>query len=88
MALGDVIVGAALVVRAVSGERGHLARELVEQWADLRSVVHVLGRERRGDDLARLGIEADVQLSPRPPRVGAVLLRPYVAGATGEIPGP
>jgi hypothetical protein len=60
VALGDVVVGAALVVRAVSGERGYLARDLLEQRADLGSVVHVAVGQGGRHDLARLGIETDV----------------------------
>src|SRR4051794_38654318 len=64
-ALSDIVVGAALVVAAVADERGHLARDLVEQRADLRGVVHVAVGECRSDDLACVSIEADVQLQPR-----------------------
>jgi hypothetical protein len=47
---------------------------MAEQRADLSGVIHILGGERRSDDLAGLGIEADVQLPPRPACVGAVPL--------------
>ncbi len=82
MALGNAGVDAVLVVSAVAGERGHCARDLVEQGADLGAVIDLLGCERRGDDLARLGIQADVQLPPGPARLGAVLLLQPLARTT------
>ncbi len=47
MALGDAGVNAIPVVGAVAGERRHGPCDLVEQGADLRRVVHVLGGQRR-----------------------------------------
>ena len=81
MALGNAVVNAVLVVSAVGGERGHRARDLVEQGANLGAVVDLLGGQRRGDDLAALGIHADVQFSPRPARLGAVLFQQPLARA-------
>jgi hypothetical protein len=47
----------------------------------LGSVVHIAVGEGRGDDLACPGIEADVQLLPRPSYVGAVPLDQPLARA-------
>lgn len=54
VALGNPGINAVLVVSAVGGERGYHARDLVEQGAGL------LGRGRRGGDLAAAGVQADV----------------------------
>ena len=43
MALGDAGVDALPVVRAVAGERGDRTRDLVEQRADLRAVIDLVG---------------------------------------------
>ena len=81
MALGHAGVNAVLAISAVGGERGHHARDLVEQGADLGAVADLLGRERGGDDLAALGIQADMQFSPGPARLGAVLFQQPLARA-------
>jgi len=70
MTLGHGRGHAVLVVSAIAGERGHHARDLIEQGADLGAVVDLLGGQRGCDDLAAAGIHADVQLSPRPARQG------------------
>ena len=75
MTLFDAGVDSVLVISTVAGERGHHARDLIQQGADLGTVVDLLGRERGGDDLTAAGIQADVQLSPRPADLGAVLLQ-------------
>jgi len=66
MALGDAIVDAILIVAAVAGERGHRARDLVEQGTGLGRIVHVLGGQRRGHDPAGAGVHAKMQGPPRP----------------------
>ena len=81
MAPGNAVMNAVLVVSAVGDERGHHARDLVEQGADLGAVVDLLGGQRRRDDPARAGVQADVQLAPRPARLGAVLLQQSLACA-------
>ncbi len=82
MTRGDVGVDAFLIVSAVPHDRGYSSRDLVEQAIDLGTVVHLLSRERGGDDLTRFGIEADVQLAPRPARAGAVFLDQPLARPT------
>ena len=64
MTLSDSGGNAILVVRAAASERGHGCRHLVEQGAGLRAVVDLLHRQRRRDDLAGVGVYADVQLIP------------------------
>src|SRR5438270_5223910 len=62
----DRAVDAVLVVCAIAGERGDGTIDLVEQGTDLRAVIDIIGGECRGDDPTRVGIDADVQLAPRP----------------------
>ena len=81
MAGGDLRVDAVLVVRAIAGERGDRTRNLVEQGTDLRAVIDIIGGQRRGDDPARVGIDADVQLAPGPAPSRAVLLDQPLTGA-------
>src|SRR3954470_5862061 len=69
--LGDRGGNAFLVVGAVRGERGHWCRHLVEQGANLGAVIDVVGGQRRRDNLASVGVYADVQL----PRTGAFWCR-------------
>src|SRR3954463_12002803 len=52
MALADAGVDAVLVVRAVACDGGHCACDLVEQGANLRAVIHVVGGQRGRYDLA------------------------------------
>jgi hypothetical protein len=81
MTFGDHGGNAFLVVRAISGERGHGCRHLVEQGANLGAVIDVVGGQRRRDNLAAVGIHADVQLPPGPARFGAVFLQQPLARA-------
>jgi hypothetical protein len=81
MTLSDRGGNAFLVVRAVRRERGHCCHHLVEQGANLRPVIDVVGGQRRRDNLASLGVHADVQLPPGPVRFGAMLLQQPLARA-------
>src|SRR3954454_15465492 len=80
MALGDAGVDAGLVVRPITGERGHGPLDLTEQEIDLGAVIGVVAGQRRGHDPARVGVHAEVELSPRPARARAVLLDQPLAG--------
>jgi hypothetical protein len=40
-----------------------LVAALIKQRADLRAVIDVVGRQRRRDDLAAIGIHTDVQFA-------------------------
>src|SRR3954453_7496770 len=69
-----------LVVRTIPREGGHRPRHLVEQGTGLGAIIDVGGGQRGGDDLAGVGVHAEMQLSPRPPHAGAVLLEQPLAG--------
>jgi hypothetical protein len=75
-----------LVIRAVRREQGHWCHHLVEQGANLKLVIDVVGGQRRRDNLASLGVYADVQLPPGPTRFGAMLLQQPLACAMSTRP--
>src|SRR3712207_2041917 len=82
MALGDVAVDTVLIVRSLARERSERTRDLVEQGANLRAVIDIVGRQLRRDDPARVGIHADVELSPGPAHSRAMLLCQPLAGSS------
>src|SRR5215207_7593388 len=61
VARGNAGVNTVLVVRTVARDRRHGPRDLVEQGIGLGAVIHVVGGQRRGHDLAGVGIHAQVQ---------------------------
>ena len=61
VALGDAGVNTILIVGAVAREGDHRSCHLVEQGANLGTVVSLRAGQRRGDDLAGVGIPAEVQ---------------------------
>src|SRR3954470_4679777 len=60
--LGDAGVDAVLVVSAITRERGHRSRHLVEQGANLGAIIGIMGGQHRGDDLAGVGVHAEMQM--------------------------
>jgi len=69
------------VVCAVTDEGCDGTPDLVEQRVDLQAIVHVFGGQRGRHDLAGVGVNAKVQLPPRPSRLRAVLLHQPLTGA-------
>ena len=65
------------IIGAVRQHRAKRAGNLVEQWANQRSVALLIGRQRRGEDLTRVRIDREVQFAPP----GALGLRAF-PGAT------
>jgi hypothetical protein len=80
----DAGVDALLFIRAVAGERGDGTINLIKQGTDLRTVVNIVGSQRRRNDLASLGINSDVQFTPRPAPARTLLLDQPLAG-TGQL---
>ncbi len=78
---------ALLVVGAVAREGGQRALDPVEQGADLRAVVHIPSGQQRGDDPPGAGVQAEVQLAPRPAYPRAVPLVQPLTGAAQLQPG-
>src|SRR5215207_9273543 len=62
VARGDAGVHTILVVSAITREGGHRPRHVVEQGTGLGAVIHVGGGQRGGDDLAGVGVHAEMQL--------------------------
>lgn len=61
------------VIGAVIGKPAHRGRDLVEQGPDHRCVINRAVGQRGRHDPAGGGIDANVQLLPRPPHGGSVL---------------
>jgi hypothetical protein len=81
MAGRDFNVDVVAVVGAVAGDGCHRPIHLVEQSADLRAVVGILVGQHRGDDPPGVGVRREMQHSPRPAPLGAVLLHQPLARA-------
>src|SRR3954453_17252192 len=64
----------ALSTIGLARERSNRTRDLVEQGADLRAVIDIVGRQLRRDDPARISIHTDVELAPGPAHPRAMLL--------------
>src|SRR5215203_1649571 len=62
VALGDAGVSTVLIVRAIGRERDHRPRHLVEQGTGLGAVIDVVGGQCGGDDLAGVGVHAEMQM--------------------------
>jgi hypothetical protein len=60
--------------RPVAGEGRHRPIHLVEQRANLGAVARIPAGQHRGDDLAGVGVGSEMQHSPGPAPLGAVLL--------------
>jgi len=82
MAFADGIVDTRLIVGSITGERREWAGDLVEQRIDLRAIINITAGQLQGEDLSGLSIDTDVQLSPGPAFLGAVLLDQPLAGST------
>src|SRR3954449_12520268 len=82
VALGDAGVTTVLVVSAIARERGHRPRHLVEQGTGLGAVIHVGGGQRGGDDLAGVGVHAEMQMLWGRRRGDGTI----VAGSVMELP--
>src|SRR4051812_44549264 len=74
MTLGDGVIDALLVIRAIAGERGNSRVDLLEQGSDLGGIIRLRASQGRRDNLASVSIDPEVQLAPGPARLGAMLL--------------
>src|SRR5271157_2860848 len=81
MAFGNDAKDIVSVIGAVARKRSDRARDLIEQRADLRTVVDIVGGQFRSHDVASIGVYANVKLAPRTSRSRAVLLDQPFAGA-------
>ena len=81
MTLGNRLADLVLIVDAVGGEGSGGIGDLAQQCASHRGIIDILPGHRDGDDLAAIGIDADMQLAPRPAAGRAVLFDQPFAGA-------
>jgi hypothetical protein len=84
MARRDRSVDVVPIERAVAGEGRDRRLDPVEQGADLRAVIGILVRQRRRDDVARVGVRGKVELASPAPRSPPMLLGQPLAG-TAEL---
>jgi hypothetical protein len=81
MTLGNRLADLVLIVDAVGGEGSDGTGDLVEQSASHRGIVDILPGHRDGDDLAAVGVDADMQLPPRAAAGRSVLFDQPFAGS-------
>ena len=74
MTPADLPVDIVPIVRSIAGKRRDRSRNLLKQGTDLRAVIGILAGQLGGDDLSRVGVDADMELPPGPTRLGGVLL--------------
>jgi hypothetical protein len=72
------------IVRRIAGKRRNRARNLLQQGTDLRAVIDVLAGQLGGNNLSRVGVHPDVELSPAPTRPCGVFLDQPLTG-TAEL---
>ena len=80
MTLADLTVDIVPIVRSIASKRRNRSGNLLEQGADLRAVIDILAGQLGGDDLSRVGIDADMELSPGRTRPGGMLLDEPLTG--------
>ena len=78
MALGNSGGHAVAVVRVICGERRDRCRHLVEQGANLGTVIDLSCGQRCQDNLTGIDVNADVQLLRGPPRI-VLRSKPFMA---------
>jgi hypothetical protein len=98
MTLGNRLADLVLIVDAIGGEGSDGVGDLIEQSVSHRGIVGILSGHRDGDDLAAVGIDADMQLrqdrrrdvpcfstsnSPAPPSIRPVL---STSKCSGPVP--
>src|SRR3954453_1250527 len=81
MAGRDFGIDVVTVVGAVAGDGRHRPIDPVEQGTDLGAVIDILVGQHRGDDPAGVGVRGEMQHSPGPAPLGAVLLDQPFTGA-------
>jgi hypothetical protein len=67
MAFDDGAAGVVSIVRAITGIRSHRTGHLIEQWPDLRALIDIIRRQLRRNDLAGVGVNANMELPPGAP---------------------
>src|SRR5207245_9067444 len=75
------------IVRSTAAKRRNWSRNLLKQATELRAVIDIVVGQLGGDDLSRVGVHADMELSPGPPRPCGVLLDAPLTGTAELEPG-
>src|SRR3954451_18476427 len=81
MAFDDSAIDILAIVGSVPRERSDRTRDLVEQGANLRAVIDIVGRQLRRNDPAGVSIHADVHLPPGSAPSRAMLLDQPLPGS-------
>src|SRR5438876_11642904 len=84
MTLADLTVDIVPIVCPIASKRRNRARNLLQQGTDLRAVIDILAGQLGGNNLSRVGVHADMKLSPAPTRPCGVLLDEPLTG-TAEL---
>jgi len=72
--IDDRVVCRVSIIGTVGCELSDRTANLVEEWRNLRDIASILIRQGMGNDLAAIGIQCQMQLSPTSARSGAMLL--------------
>src|SRR5207244_2405311 len=80
MTLADLTVDIVAIVCAIAGKRRNRARNLLQQGTDLRAVIDILAGQLGGNDLSRVGVHPDMELSPAPTHLCGMLLDQPLTG--------
>jgi hypothetical protein len=86
MTFGNGGVNAILIISPVARDRGHRICGLLEQGANLGTVIYIMRGQRCGHDLTGIGVHAEMQLVPGPTRPGGVLLKQSLASPAQPQP--
>jgi hypothetical protein len=87
-AVNDGAIDAVLIVGTIARERRPKPCHLSEQGVDLEGVIDIVRRQGRGDDLPRVDVHAEMQLSAGPAGLGAAMfLDQPLTGAAELQPG-
>ena len=87
MTLADLTVDIVPIVRPIASKRRNRARNLLQQGTDPRAVIDILAGQLGGDDLSRVGVHPEMELSPGPARPCGVLLNQPLTGTAELEPG-
>src|SRR5260370_40400581 len=87
MTLADLTVDIVAIIGAVTGKRRNRARNLLQQGTDLRAVIDILAGQHGGNNLSRVGVHPDMELSPGPTHLCGVLLDQPLTGTAQFEPG-
>src|SRR4029077_4777428 len=82
--LAALTVNNGAIVRSIAGKRRDRSGNLLQQGSDLRAVIDIVAGQVGGDDLSRVGVHPDMELSPGPTRPCGVLLDQPLTG-TAEL---